>query len=368
MLYPSENFKTVKFSLSSLPSGCRILVIKLRSIGDVVLNTPVLECLKSNFPESRLSVLVESPCEAVLQENPHVDEVLVRKKKVSSGNFFSVLWGDLKLILEIRRKKFDLVLDFHGGPRAANMTFLSGGTWKMGHENSPRRWAYNLHVKTPEKPVKVHAAEEQLSKLAYLGFKTEKALPAIWVSEDEKKTVRLLLEKKGIMQEDAFAAIHPGVLKPHQRWQPEKMAGIADHIQQNLGFKVVFVSTRNQRPQVDEINALMKSEPISFAGETDLRQLIVLLSLSRFLVCHNGGQMHLAAAVGIPVFALFGPSSPVLFGPSGKGHRVFYKDLPCSPCAPRPQFESCLQGRPECLERIEADEVIDAINDFSGNR
>jgi len=353
------------FTLSSLPPDCKILVIRLRSIGDVVLNTPVLENLKRNLPRCRLSVLVESPCDAVLKGNPFVDDRIVRERKGSfKKNTLKSIWEEISFFLELRRRRFDLVLDFHGGPRAANTAFLSGATWKMGHKNSPRAWAYNLRVKTPYDGQRVHTVKEQLSKLTALGMKIEETSPQIWIDKEERTEIRQWLAKEGITRDEPFAVVHPGIVKIHQRWRPEKMAKVADHIQERLALRVVFASAGEQISQVEEITALMKTKIISLAGKTDLRQLIALLGEARFLVCHNGGQMHLAAAVGTPVLALFGPSTPDLFAPVGENHRVFYKRLPCSPCAPRPKYESCFQGLPECTEKITAEEVMEAVEEL----
>lgn len=353
------------FALSSLPPDCKILVIRLRSIGDVVLNTPVLENLKRNLPQCRLSVLVESPCDAVLKGNPFVDERIVRERKGSSSkNILKTIREEVSFFRELRRRRFDLVLDFHGGPRAANTAFLSGAPWKMGHKNSPRTWAYNLRVTTPYDGQRVHTVKEQLSKLAALGMKVEETAPRIWISKEEREEIRHWLAKEGIAREEPFAVVHPGIVKIHQRWRPEKMARVADYIQERLALRVVFASTGMQIPQVEEITTLMKPKITSLAGKTDLRQLIALLGEARFLVCHNGGQMHLAAAVGTPVLALFGSSTPDLFAPVGENHRIFYKRLPCSPCAPRPQYEKCFQGFPECMEKITAEEVMEAAGDL----
>lgn len=355
----------MNFTLATLQPYCKILVIRLRSIGDVVLNTPVLENIKVNLPGCRLAALVERPCDAALQGNPFVDEIIVREGKASpkKNGALKVLM-DLKFFADIRRGKFDMVMDFHGGPRAALMTFLSGARWKMGHRESPRRWAYNLLVETPRTGGKLHTVKEQLSKLSFLGFRVGTETPRIWISEEEKEAMRSTLEEAGLKKDQPYAVIHPGVLKPHQRWQPEKMARIADHIQLASGLKVVFASAPEQLSQVVEIAGLMKSKAHSLAGKTSLRQLMALLGGARFVVCHNGGQMHLAAAAGTPVFALFGPSSPEIFGPAGKGHRVFYKNLPCGPCAPNPKYERCLKGNPECMALITAEEVIGGIDEF----
>lgn len=355
----------MNFTPASLQPDCKILVIRLRSIGDVALNTPVLENIKANLPGCRLSSLVERPCDAVLRGNPFVDEIIVREGKTSpQKNAALKIARELKFFIELRRRKFDMVLDFHGGPRAALTAFLSGARWKMGHKESPRRWAYNLFVETPNTGGRLHTVKEQLSKLAFLGFRIVTETPRVWILEEEREAMRLTLEEAGMGENKPYAVIHPGVLKPHQRWQPEKMARIADYIQQECGLGVVFASAPEQISQVGEIVRFMRSEAHSLAGKTSLRQLMALLAGARFVVCHNGGQMHLAAAAGTPVFALFGPSSPDIFGPVGKGHKVFYKNLPCSPCAPNPKYERCLKGNPECKALITAEEIISAIDEL----
>ncbi|MBI5183638.1 MAG: glycosyltransferase family 9 protein [Nitrospinae bacterium] len=355
----SLNLKDFRFH--NLPNKAKILIIRLRSLGDLVLNTACYKIVKEDLPSCELSVLVESPLQEVIGGNPYVDNIIVwDKDKIRSS-----IINQIRFInYNIRRQGYDMVLDMHGGPRSAIFTFFSKAKYRVGLEDNRRGLAYNIKVKvkSSSSSTTIHALEFQIGILKGLGCRVDHARPYIHISEDDRLKADSLLKGVGIADDDKIAVIHPAVVKRHNEWQPDKFALIADYYQQQRGLNILFTCGPNQGSQIERIGRFMKSNLISLAEKTTIKDLASILQRSKFLLCHNSGPMHLGAAMGVPVFALFGPVYPTGWRPLGDKHHVFYKPLPCSPCAPYP-LKECREGDAECKKQISAEEVIKVIEE-----
>jgi len=348
---PSLNFK------DTLHSNAKILIIRLRSLGDIVLNTACYKIVKENLPSCELSVLVESPLQDVISGNPYVDNIIVLDRdKIRSG-----ITNQIRFINYIRKQGYDIVIDMHGGPRSAIFTLCSKARYRVGLEDNRRHFAYNIKVKSPSSTT-IHAIEFQIGILRALGCSVNHARPYIHISEEDRLQTNGLLEEVGISEDDKIAIIHPAVVSKHDEWQPDKFALIADYYQQKRCLKILFTCGSNQVSQIERIRKFMNTNLISLAERTTIKDLAAIFKRSEFLLCHNSGPMHLGAAIGIPVFALFGASNPIAWRPLGDRHHVFYKSLPCSPCTPHP-LKECREGDPECKKMISAGEVIKVIDD-----
>ena len=355
---PSLNLKDFRFH--NLPTNTKILIIRLRSLGDMVLNTACYKIVKENLPSCELSVLVESPLQDVISGNPYVDNIIVLDRdKIKSS-----ITNQIRFINYIRKQGYDIVIDMHGGPKSAIFTLFSKAKYRVGLEDNRRHFVYNIKVKSTSFTT-IHSLEYQIRTLKALGCSVNNARPYIHISEEDRLQANSLLKEVGISEDDKIAVIAPAVLKKHNEWQPDKFALIADYYQQKRCLKILFASGPNQGSQIKRIGKFMNTNFISLAERTTIKDLAAISKRSIFLLCHNSGPMHLGAAVGVPVFALFGPSNPTAWRPLGDRHHVFYKSLPCSPCAPHP-LKVCREGDPECKKMISAEEVIKVIDDKLG--
>ncbi len=351
----------MNFQIDSLPPNPRILLIRFRSIGDVTLNTAVLPLIKENLPDCKLDYLVMAPNDQIIRNNPHVDEVIA----IQRTNKKNETWDTFQLIRRLRKTSYDMVIDMHGGPRSALITLLSKARYKVGLKGSRRARFYNVKV-NPVFNRSVLTGEFQARMLELLGMKVERQAPKIYVTEEELKQISGKLEEAGVDTQKKYGVIHPGVDFMHNWWEPEKFAEVADVLQNRYDCQVVFASSPSQVWQVDKILACMKTPTFSLAGRTSLRELAALMQKGEFLFCHNSGPMHMGAAVGTPVFAIFGPISPHTWAPQVEPHHVFYKDLDCSPCTRASRKAECNEGKPECKQLITAQEAIEAIEEKMG--
>jgi len=340
----------MKFDLAALPADAKILLVRLRSIGDVTLSTALFPSIKETLPGCRLDFLVMPPNDDLVRHNPHLDEIILLDRG------WPALLGLLK---QLRKTSYDLVVDLHGGPRSAWITALSKAKYKAGLARSRRARFYNVTV-DPVFAGSVPAVRFQARMLELLGFQMRPAAPRIFAAGEPLKTVAQKLAALGVGPE--YAVIHPGVDSPHNGWQAEKFAQVADALQGN-GLRAVFACAPGQVRQVDEIVEKMNTPRYSLAGRTSLGELAALLQQAKFLLCHNSGPMHMAAALGTPVFALFGAVAPDRWIPQVEPHRVFYKGIECSPCTRATRKPECFRGDAECKRLISADEVLCAIRE-----
>jgi heptosyltransferase-2 len=159
---------------------------------------------------------------------------------------------------------------------------------------------------------------------------------------------------------ERIVAIHPFCANQARAWHEDGFVATANALQERIGVRILLLGGKRDREMAAGIAGRIRPAPVTAVGETDLRQSMALLSKCALLICNDSGIMHLAAALDLPLIALFGPQSPVKFGPWGKRCRVLYKRFPCSPCRQR-FFEECdpsPRGKPMCMETISVDEVI----------
>lgn len=344
----------MKFKPEYLPENAKILLIRIKSIGDVTLNTAVFPLIKENFPGCTLDYLAIIPCDQLVLHDPNIDQVL--KFSNSSGWRAVCQWFDL--IKRIRKSNYHLVIDMHGGPRSAMFVAMSGAKYKVGLARSRRSRFYNIRV-DPKFDNSVTAVEFQTKMLELIGLQTRQHPPKIYLLKKELQDIRKKMQLVGINPKEPFAIIHPGVESIHNRWQPEKFAAVADAFQSKFKIQALFDFAPSEASQVKEILRLMKTP--ARAIQTTLREFAAMTQQAKFLLTHNSGPMHIGAAVSTPVFALFGPVSPERWIPQVNPNKVFYKKLECSPCDISSRKEECFKGNSECKRLISSEEVIDGI-------
>ncbi len=330
----------------------RVLVILLRYIGDVLLASPILGALRRAFPEARLSMLVNPGTEEVLTGNPDLDEVLILDRTPSTTR-------QLRFIGQLRRRRFDHVIDLTDGDRAAVLSWLTGAAVRIGY-NDERLWRGRLYNRViPPSAVLLHRTARNARALEALGVHADALRPRIWTSRGDEAAAAGVLEAFQIASDEPFVAIHPGARTWLKRWPADRFAAVADHIQEAVGFKVLVLGGEGDRGVLRKIAEAMRSPARSVAGGLRLLELAVLLSRARLLVSNDSGPMHIAAGMGTRVVALFGPTNPREWGPIGSGHRVLYPGLDCRACGER----GCKLGDGSCMRLISLDEVIMAVEE-----
>jgi predicted lipopolysaccharide heptosyltransferase III len=330
----------------------RILVIKLRYLGDVLLSTPVVASLRAAFPGAFLSMLVNPGTEAMITDNPHLDEVLVLQRSASPLR-------QLHFGLALRRHRFDLVIDLTDADRAAILSRITGAPIRVGF-NREGRWRGRLYTHVvPVQRQPIPMIRQHLMALDTLGMPIVQSRPLLWVRPDDETAAEAALGEIEIGPGERFVAVHPGARWWFKSWPSERFAGLIDYVQGKLGVKVALLGGDQDRGIAEAILGQLGTDGRSLVGRLGLLGLAALLRRATLFVGNDNGPMHIAAAMGTPVIGLFGPSDPRVWGPVGEGHAVIYKGVDCQGCFPG----GCERGEANCMRLIEIHEVIPLVEE-----
>jgi len=335
------------------PEQPRILVIRRRYLGDVVLLGSFLRNLRLRWPRARIRVAVDAAYAGALALNPDVDSPLVLP-------WHWAQWP--KFLRELRRGGWTHAFNFDNTERTALVSRLTGAPFRLGlhHGGYPLklRRAYTCAVNDPNEQHESHPITEY-----YL-----RALPAAGVPVVSRE-VRLVPREADLeeMRRWVGAAgpvllVHPGSRSPMRIWPAERFAAVCDRAQDELGAQVVIIGGPGDRALVEAVRAKAHSHLLTLPKPPSLTEFAALARLASSVLCHDSGPMHVAAAVGTPVVALYGSQSSVLFRPAGEGHLLLQPPLPCgaacvSPaeCRPPDSYHT------RCVCRLSGDEVFLAV-------
>ena len=333
----------------------RILVIKLKQPGDVLVSSPVLTALKEAWPQARVSYLVPKGTEEMIADHPLLDRLYVVDRREGS-------WSQaLSFLRELRRARFDLVLELSGGDRGAMYTRISGARERLGFSYGGRafwhRFCFTRMLPPPS--LRMHMVEHNLEAVRALGIEPRQPrLNFFWPTEVQGR-IEALLAAHSLSPGD-FVVMHPGAGWRFKCWTPAGYARVMEALEREKHLKVVLTGSTAVHEQ-ELVAAILKESrvsPINLLGRLTLKELGALIAQARFFFGVDSAPMHLAAAVGIPAVALFGPSGDFNWGPWGEGHLVIKKDWECLPCG-RDGCEGSKISR--CLVELSPDEVLDAM-------
>jgi heptosyltransferase-3 len=339
----------------------RLAVFKLRNIGDVLMMTPVLRALRETFPDARITAVVNSGTEAMLAHNPHVDEVLAYRRDAG-------FWSEIAFARELRRRGFDLTIAFTEGQRTAWYSVLCGAHYRLGVDKKrkrPRHWAYNI----PLHPVgQMHEVETHFAMLANAGVTLRSPKPGplcLVVPEDARAWAR---EKLAPLRPARIVHMHPVSRWLWKCWEGASMAAIIDWLQAERGARVAVTSgpADREREAARAIVAQCRTSPLFFEGNISLSQTAAISAESDGYFGVDTAPMHMAAAVGVPVVALFGPTHAENWGPWTPLGRVLAK--PCI-CNDPHAKERCDWSRTRaCLAAITVPEAQAALDEMLAMR
>jgi predicted lipopolysaccharide heptosyltransferase III len=343
-----------------IPGSIRhILVVKLRYIGDVLLCTPVLSGLREAFPGATITALVNAGTQDVLLHHPDVDEILLVNRPRGTAGSRGRYWADqFRLLRLLRERRFDLALDLTDGDRAAFLTWASGARLRVGFNRERRFRGRAYHRCVPPWSGRRHAVEADLEALRLLGLQVHPVAPSLGLPPEAEVAAEDLLAHKRVSRDRDLVLVHPGARWWFKTWPAERFAALGDRIAEELGAQILIAGGRGDAPAAEAIQGQMRSPAMSVAGETSVLQLAAVLKRCRLFVGNDAGPMHIAAAVGTPVVALFGPTDPAEWGPQGEGHVVLYKGLDCRECWRR---GACWRGESNCLRQITVEEAMVAV-------
>jgi lipopolysaccharide heptosyltransferase II len=328
----------------STPS--KVLILRPRFLGDLVLATGLARVLKGNWPGVQTAFLAETPFSEVLRHHPDLDEVIPFDP--AQKNQLPYLWNFYR---ELRARKFDVVLDIFGNPRTALMSFFSGAKTRIGFDLRGRTWAYTRLAPASSKPLpsgRRRVTEAYLDQVRVLGIGADQGpyRTFLKVSDEEKDYVRKLLSRADLKLGEKLAVLVPGASWPAKHWPLDKFVELGARLKAE-GFRILAIFGPKEKKLVEEFKDRMDKDWI-LIEQPSLRGLMAFIEVADVLISNDAGPMHVGPAVGTPTLGIFGPGEPEVWFPYDKPHRFFFAEVPCSHCA----LDSC--GFMACMKALSA--------------
>jgi heptosyltransferase II len=357
----------IPHSTSDRGRQMNILLIRLRLVGDVVFTTPAIRALRRRFPRARLTYLVERGAAPVVADNPHLDEVIV----IERPHGVRRLVDDLRLARDLRRRRFDLAIDFHGGPRSSWLAWVSGAPRRIGYTIAGRSWMYTDCVNRPRALRPRHSVANQSDLLAPLGIPSlDPATDPVEMVEaaDARQQMEALLATACVPADAELIVIHVSAGNPFRRWPSDAFARLAGTLARGSSRRrIVLTSGPSERGAAAEVarRAREALDPqaagrILITDEIGLAALRVLVARAALFVGGDSGPLHVAGTTETPIVAIYGPTLRARSEP-WRDVRFVSEAIEPGPLACRPCDQRvCLPGDFRCLTQTTAEQVAAA--------
>ena len=339
------------------PASVRRILIRVNNwIGDVVMISPAMRAIRAHFREARIAILAKSWVLETLSGDPFYDELI----EYDDGGRHQGVMGRMRLAAVLRRRRFDLAILFQKAFDAAALACLAGARRRIGYATDRRSWLLTHALALP--PPGTHHAEAFLGIARALGCPITDPHPVFHLREQDRGQAEAILNRAGLLGHAPLVAVHAGASKEPRAWHPERFGLLGRRLVERHAARVILLGSQFERGLLDRIAAAIPRRGV-FLPEPSLsiKTTGAVLERCHLFVGNDSGPMHVAAALGVPTVAIFGPGSPGKTAPVAARAPVvaISKDYPCSPCR-QDFFRECSPspaGRPFCLEEISVEEV-----------
>lgn len=333
----------------------KILVFRLSSIGDIVLTTALLRCLRNKYPQAQIDFVVKKQFAAILRCVPFVSNVIELDSKKGLTELFA-------LRKQLQKENYDVALDIHKNWRSLFICRTIGAKQVFAfNKHVFRRWVLTTFHKNIYKEVRpVYLRFTDAAK--QIGVESDGKYTELVVPSEIQIATDNILQQKGFDTSKPAIALCPGASFKNKQWQPEKFAELAKKIVTELDYQVILIGGKNEQPLCEIIQ---KEEPlaISFAGEFDLSQSIAALNRVRATVVNDTGMLHASEALGVPVIGIYGATAyPFGYYPILPQSKVADVDLPCRPCTKMGK-NSCPKGHFNCMNQLHTQKVFELLQE-----
>ena len=324
----------------------KILLIRLSSLGDIVLTTPAIRAVRAHFPDAYIAMLVAKQSAEILRENPHLDEIITFDRLAKNKDTGEML----RIIRHLRERKFTMAIDFQRKFRTEMLMYFSGATECIG---KGRLCAVRVHEQGNK-----HATAHYFDMLHAAGIPAEDQRLELFLAESERLDAVQRFDTAGVTEGGLKVGFFPGAGWKLREWMPERFAAIGDRLVEHFNANVLIFGGPKEAELVQTVANLMNAPAVPFASNLQVRQLAACLEKCDLFLTNDTGPMHIAAAVGTPTVSLFGPGNHIRFQPLGTLHQTIRHAVPCSPCK---QFtDKCKDNI--CMKGIGVDEVWQSVS------
>ncbi len=351
----------------------KVLIIRARAIGDVILTTPFIRAIKKALPQAEIDYLVEPFAEPVLRGNPYISNIILfkryshkrelpavrfmRKNELKNDGFFVKILETGRFYSYLMGRKYDVVFDLWGNLRTALLSFLTGAKYRAGFNFRGRKYFYNLRFQ-PDVPPKYNVYYHMdLLKLA--GIPEDGEHTDFFTDAGDEKYADDFLNSIGVKPGMKLIGLNPMGSWVTKRWPPEKFASLAVEIQKEFpGCRVIIIWGPGEKPLAGQILGMIGQgkKDVFMAPETGIKQLGALIKKFDLLVTNDGAPKHIAVAVGTPTVTVYGPTNFLSWGPANNpAHAEAHSPLDCAPC----DRMACADKGIECMQKISVSEVLE---------
>ena len=325
----------------------RILLIRLSSLGDIVLTTPVIHAVRAHYSDAHIAMLTGKQSADVLRENPHLDEIITFDRFAKDKDTGEML----RTARVLRGRKFTLAIDLQRKFRTEVLMYFSGAAERVGKGRL-------CTVRAPEQSNK-HATAHYFDLLRAVEIPALDQKLEMFLAASERADATQRFDTAGVTPTGLKVGFFPGAGWKLREWMPERFAAIGDRLVQNFNAEVLIFGGQKESELVHTVAKLMDTRAVPFAGNLQIRELAACIEKCDLFLTNDTGPMHIAAAVGTPTVSLFGPGNHIRFQPLGAMHQTIRHDVPCNPCK---QFtDKCKDNI--CMKKITVDEVWQSISE-----
>jgi heptosyltransferase-2 len=335
----------------------RILIRSTNWIGDAVMTTPAVRAIRDHFSQAEISILAKPWVAPIFENSAHVDRVLIYDDKRRHKG----MPGMLRLVREIRKHHFDAAILLQNAFEAAVIAFLSGIRYRIGYPTDGRGILLTHPVSLPPKIKRAHQTAYYLGILNGVGIRGTD--PSLYLKLDSriKMKVQGILRDHEINANETIVGINPSAtFGPAKQWFPESFARLADRLIHELECRILIFGGPGDRELGVAISKMMQYPSVNLSGKTRLEEAMGLMAACRLFITNDSGLMHVAAALNVPLVAIFGSTNPTTTGPWSDRAKTIHIPLSCSPCL-KPE---CPEGHLNCMKQIQVDTVLSAVEEM----
>jgi heptosyltransferase II len=331
----------------------KILVLRYRFIGDTVLTVPFLRNLRSAFPAAEIDLMIEPFSGSVLEGCPYVDRIIPFEIKTihqySRRSDQGKVAGYLRIRKLIKDGRYDAAFVLKRSLSSALLVWSAGIPRRIGFATEGRRLLLTDPVIYRQDQ---HEVENFLDCLRTVDIPVVSKHLELWPSPENNESVRQAFQKMGWRQDELKIIIHAAASLPAKQWPLERFSMVMQSLRDRYHPRFIYTGSASDSSLYEQIESFGPFHGLNLCGKSDLRYNVSVYGAADLFFGVDSGPMHMAAAVGIPVVALFGPTDERKWGPWGDGHVVITKRLSCYPCKPH----KCAEN--ECMKRISAEEAL----------
>lgn len=330
----------------------RILIRAVNWIGDAVMTTPALGLIREYYPKAEITVLANRPVAEVFSSHDFVDAVMVFDRHGAHQG----MRGRLRLASELRKRSFDMAIILPNSFDSALVPWLAGIPVRLGKSSDGRSLLLTGRYSQDETPPHRHEVQYYRNLVRHFGITGKDVLPRLCTTQAEDRAIEALLAGGGIPAGSCVIGVNPGATYGSaKRWYPDRFADVARRLAAEWQARVVIFGSAGEAGIAKDIEERLGGDCLNMAGKTSLRELMALIKRCNFMVTNDSGPMHIAAAFGVPLVAIFGPTDHASTSPYTEKAVIVRKDVACAPC----KLRECPTDH-HCMTAVTAEDVVAA--------